>query len=280
MATRTMAERYDASAGRYERWWAPVLRPTALGLLDEVGSRLEGREPDRILDLGAGTGTLTRSAVRRWPTANLIAVDASGGMLRTAEVLADEELAPEQRRRIEYVVAGADRLPIADASVDLVVSSFVLQLVPNRHRVLREVRRVLAPGGTFAWLTWLEGRSGERWRPDEAFDDAVADAGIEEDDPPAEESRSGDVTSIEAAAAQTRRAGFRDVSARERTLAFDWTPQSYLDFLELYDEWDLFSSLAGAERTRLRRAAERRLGRLRASDFEWRVPVVEVIARR
>lgn len=276
-----MAERYDASAARYERWWAPVLRPTALGLLDEVERLLHDRRPlDRIVDLGAGTGTLTRGIVRRWPGARVTAVDASAGMLRTGEALADEELSADERVRIDYAVAAADRLPLAEASVDVVVSSFVLQLVPNRHRVLREVRRVLAPGGTLAWVTWLEGRSGERWRPDEAFDDAVADAEIDEDDPPADEPRSGDVTSVEAAAAQTRRAGFRDVRARERTLAYDWTAQSYLDFLELYDERDLFASLSAAERSRLRRAAERRLGRLRPADFQWRVPVVEVIARR
>ncbi len=275
-----MAERYDASAARYERWWAPVLRPTALGLLDEAERRLAGRPPARILDLGAGTGTLARDAVRRWPGATVTAVDASGGMLRTAEALAGEELGPDERRRIAYVVAAADRLPLVDASVDLVVSSFVLQLVPNRHRVLREVRRVLEPGGMLAWVTWMRARPGERWRPDEAFDDAVADAEIDEDDPPPDEPTSGDVASVEAAAAQTRRAGFRDVRARELTLAHDWTPESYLDFLELYDEWDLFSSLSPGERSRLRRAAERRLGRLRPADFQWRVPVVEVIARR
>jgi CDP-ribitol ribitolphosphotransferase len=56
--------------------------------------------------------------------------------------------------------------------------------------------------------------------------------------------------------------------------------QSYLDFLELYDEWDLFSSLSTGDRSRLRHAAERRLRRLRPADFQWRVPVVEVIARR
>jgi SAM-dependent methyltransferase len=275
-----MAERYDASAARYERWWAPVLRPAALGLLDAAAEALGSREPATIVDLGAGTGTLTRAAVRAWPAAHVVAVDASGGMLGAAEALADEELTPQERARVEFVIADGERLPLPDGSVDLVVSSFVLQLVRNRHRVLREARRALAPGGMLAWLTWLAGPAGERWRPDEAFDDAVADAGIEEDDPAGEEPRSGDIRSVDAAAAETRRAGFRDVRVRDRTLAHDWTAQSYLDFLELYDEWDLFSSLRPGERARLRRAAQRRLGRLRPTDFAWRVPVVEVIGRR
>jgi len=274
-----MADRYDASAARYERWWAPVLRPTALALLEAVNGAVDGRDPTRVLDVGAGTGTLSRAIVARWAGAHVTALDASGGMLRAAEGIAAEELRPDERARLEFLVAPADRMPLEDASVDLVVSSFVLQLVPDRFRALREIRRVLRPGGTFAFVTWLEARSGERWLPDEAFDDAVADAGIDEDEVD-EEARSGDLPSVDAAAAQVRRAGFRAVEARERTLAHDWTAQSYLDFLELYDEWDLFSSLEPGQRARLRRAARRRFAALRASDFSWRAPVVEVIARR
>jgi ubiquinone/menaquinone biosynthesis C-methylase UbiE len=282
MATRTIAERYDASAARYERWWAPVLAPTALAVLDSVAAALaaNGDGPRRILDVGAGTGTLSRGAVRRWPDARIVALDASRGMLRTAEAIAADELTASERDRIEFVVAAADRMPLEDASVDLVVSSFVLQLVHNRHRALREIRRVLRPGGRLAFVTWLAAPEGERWRPDEAFDDAVADAGIDEDEPEPEEARSGDLPSVEAAASQVRRAGFRSVVARERTLAYDWTPTTYLDFLELYDEWDLFASLGTRDRARLRKAAERRLGRLRRTDFAWRAPVVEVLASR
>lgn len=280
-----MAERYDASASRYERWWAPVLAPTALALLDTVAATLSAGRADSgtpltILDLGAGTGTLTRGVLARWPDARVVALDASAGMLRTNEAINDESVTPSDRERIEYRVAGADRTGLPDASVDVVVSSFVLQLVSNRFRVLREVRRILRPGGLLAFVTWREGRSGERWLPDEAFDEAIGDAGIDEDEPPGEEPRSGDLPSAEAAVAQVRRAGFANVRGRERLLAFDWTAASYLDFLELYDEWDLFSSLTDGERTRLRRAARKRLGRLRADDFRWRVPVVEVTALR
>jgi SAM-dependent methyltransferase len=278
-----MAERYDASAARYERWWAPVLAATAVGLLDPVDEALDGGrgggQPARVLDLGAGTGTLTRAALRRWSGARVTALDASRGMLRVAEALADDELRPDERDRLDLVVASADRVPFPDGTFDLVVSSFVLQLVPDRFRVLHEIRRVLRPDGVLAYVTWLAAPRGERWLPDEAFDDAVADAGIEEDDV-SEEERSGDVPSVEAAAAQARRAGFRDVTARERTLAYDWTAESYLDFLELYDEVELFSILSNGERARLRRAAQRRLGRLRPTDFEWRAPVVEVLGRR
>jgi len=172
---RPIAERYDASAARYERWWAPVLRETALGLLESVDRALDGGAPEHVLDVGAGTGTLTRAAARRWPNARITALDASAGMLRTAEALADEDLRPEDRARIEFVVAGADRMPLPDATADLVVSSFVLQLVPDRFRTLREIRRVLRAGGRLGWVTWLAAPKGERWLPDEAFDDAVAE---------------------------------------------------------------------------------------------------------
>ena len=64
---------------------------------------------------------------------------------------------PDARERFETVVSRSPttcRSP--DGTFDLALSSFVVQLVPNRARVLREVRRVLRPGATFAYVSWLQ----------------------------------------------------------------------------------------------------------------------------
>jgi Methylase involved in ubiquinone/menaquinone biosynthesis len=123
-------ERYDRTASGYARWWAPVLAPAVAELLDEVAGALTGRE--RLLDIGTGTGQLALGALLRWPAATVAGVDASAGMRALAEADADERLGPADRHRFETVTAQADAMPFDDRTFDAALSSFVLQLVPNR----------------------------------------------------------------------------------------------------------------------------------------------------
>jgi SAM-dependent methyltransferase len=271
-----MAERYDSAASRYGRWWAPVLEPTALRFLETVAGQLD-RPPGRVLDIGTGTGVLALAAVQRWPEAKIDALDGSSGMLSAARGRASGVLTNDQLDRLEFVIGRAEELPFIDGSYDVVISSFVFQLVSNRPLALAEARRVLRLGGLLAYVTWLEDTS--EWRPQRAFDDAVDDLRIDEDEI-AEESRSGDLPSPASAAAQLRRAGFHGVEATEELLEYRWTPESYLDFLEEYDEWDLFTSLDAPDRARLRTGARKRFSRLDPSDFHLRTPVVVAIGRR
>ncbi len=131
-------ERYDRIAEGYATWWSPVHRPGTLALLDEVDAELASGAR-RLLDVGCGTGTLAAAAASRWPAVDIDAVDASGGMLAIAERVR-AALEPAAARRIRLAQAVADRLPFEDGSFDVVVSAFVLQLVPSRTRALREMR--------------------------------------------------------------------------------------------------------------------------------------------
>jgi len=100
--------------------------------------------PRTIVDAGAGTGHASRALKRRYPQALVIALDSSRGMLRAA--------ARQQPwlRRFTRLCADAQRLPLADGSVDLIVSNLMLQWC-DPDAVFSEFRRVLAPNGLFCF---------------------------------------------------------------------------------------------------------------------------------
>ena len=104
-------------------------------------------EPRVVLDLGAGTGRVTRELKRRYPRALVIALDLAPGMLREAR------RHQHWWRPFERICADALRLPLADASVDLVFSSLMLQWCEPLGDAIAEVRRVLRPEGFFAFST-------------------------------------------------------------------------------------------------------------------------------
>jgi SAM-dependent methyltransferase len=259
--------RYDRIAAGYARWWAPVLAPTADRLLEQVEAL--GSAARRVLDIGTGTGTLAVAAGERWPGATIDAIDASAEMTTAAAAEADRRLDAPARGRVRFATALADRLPFDDHAFDLVVSSFVLQLVPSRFAALREARRVLRPGGTLAYVTWLQ--EERAFAPDVAFDDALDEVGIGARE---WDGRSGDVPSVAAAVHQLRRAGFHGARASAGRLEHAFDPESYLAFLSEFDEEDLFASLDPDLRERLEHRMRERFRRLSADDFVLRLPVV------
>ena len=268
------AERYDRIADGYARWWAPVIAPAALTALDEVGRAVKAGATS-VLDVGTGTGTLAIEILRRWPQVAVTAIDASSGMIAAAGVQAERQLGSKQRARLDLRVAFADDLGLADGTIDVAVSSFVLQLVPNRARALREVRRVLRPGGVFSWVSWLAHNAP--WAPDSDFDDALEDVGEE---PREWSDRPGDLRDTAAAAAQMRRAGFADVQATASELAHPFTIDGFVGFVSDFDEEDLVQSLPTEVRERFDAALRRRLARRTPAELTLRLPTVAVRGTR
>lgn len=258
--------RYDRLAEGYARHWGPVIRPAAVAVLD----RLPALGPDRLLDIGSGTGALAIEAMRRWPDAAITAADPSAAMLDIARRQA--AALPDGGARLETAIAWADELPFADATFDAAVSSFVLQLVPNRAAALREARRVLRPGAPIAWVAWLTG--GDRFAPDHVVDDVLAEFGF--DPPEPDTGGAGDIASAGSAASSTRRAGFGEVTARKGTVEHRWTPASYLGFLVEFDEESLFSDLDPKERRQVERRLRTQLGKLSQAELTMRLPIVYV----
>lgn len=264
---------YDRWAIEYRDWWAPVIAPSAVGLLDRLAGHVPPSGPTTIVDIGTGTGTLAMAALHRWDGARVVAVDPARRLLEMAGAAAD---AAGLSDRLTTLVGEAGRLPLADESADAAVSSFVLQLTPNRAAAVREAFRVLRPGGVFAHLTWLI--DDEPWEPEDVFDDALDALRIE----PPERSGGSDraYTTPEAAADELRRAGFRSVQAREVWMEHRFTPAGYVDLAEHWTEDDTFASLEQPMRQRLRDEVLRRLEWLPAGALDWRRPLVSALGRR
>jgi len=101
---------------------------------------------DRILDLGCGTGIVSRVLRERLGgAAKIVGLDASAPMIEKARSIAPE---------LDFREGNAMALPFEDGSFELVLCQEMLQFVPDRKAALCEVRRVLSPGGRFLTSTW------------------------------------------------------------------------------------------------------------------------------
>jgi len=155
---------FDRWSGRYERSKQQRLvfdrvHRKVLDLAAPYG------EPSAVLDVGCGSGRLLRAAHRLWPNALLVGVDPSAGMIEAGRALTPAELH----------VTGAESIPLEDASIDLAFSTIAFHHWADPGAGLREVARVLRPGGHFvladnigpAWLARFIGDPRPWPTPDE-----------------------------------------------------------------------------------------------------------------
>src|SRR5450631_3676178 len=103
-------------------------------------SRVVPAAEGRVLEIGVGSGRnlpfYSQSAKR------VIGLDPSPKLLSMARQVARSALVP-----VEFVEGSAEAIPLEDASVDTVVTTWTLCSIPDAQRSLREMRRVLKPGG-------------------------------------------------------------------------------------------------------------------------------------
>jgi SAM-dependent methyltransferase len=115
--------------------FAGVANPFSLGRL---------QPGERVADLGCGSGTDALVAAQMvGPAGHVTGVDMTPEMLARARRAAAELGAAN----VDFVEGELERLPLPDASVDVVLSNGVVDLVPDKDRVFAEIVRVLRPGG-------------------------------------------------------------------------------------------------------------------------------------
>jgi SAM-dependent methyltransferase len=138
------------SAGDYA-----VIGTTLQIVGEELCEALDIRSGQKVLDVAAGNGNASLAAARRW--CDVVATDYVPALLARARERADAE-----RLSIDFREADAEALPFADASFDIVVSTFGVMFTADKDRAAAELVRVSRRGGKIGLANWTpEGFIGE-----------------------------------------------------------------------------------------------------------------------
>ncbi len=116
-------------------------------------ARLAGPKGGVILDAASGTGDMALAAARADKDTRIVGVDFCGEMVKIAETKIG---ASEYRDRIKLAVASCEALPFRDGVFDAATIAFGIRNVRDRKQGLREMLRVLAPGGVLVVLEFSE----------------------------------------------------------------------------------------------------------------------------
>jgi ubiquinone/menaquinone biosynthesis C-methylase UbiE len=152
-----------AVKGRQQAAWASgdyAIVGTTLQIVGEtLCEAVDLRGGQRVLDVAAGNGNATLAAARRF--ADVVSTDYVGALLERGR-----ERAKADRLPVTFQEADAEALPFADASFDVVLSTFGVMFTPDQQRAADEMMRVCRPGGKIGLASWTPpkriSRSGHR----------------------------------------------------------------------------------------------------------------------
>ncbi|HEY1512025.1 MAG TPA: class I SAM-dependent methyltransferase [Solirubrobacteraceae bacterium] len=135
--------------GRYDRMGAVMSFGQDPRWRRALVAGIDPRPDQRVLDVAAGTGLVTAELVRHG-AGQVVALDQSEDMLAGAQVRAARS--PELASRVTFVRGEAERLPFADGEFDALSFTYLLRYVDDRAATMRELARVVRPGGRIGML--------------------------------------------------------------------------------------------------------------------------------
>jgi len=130
---------------------AASLYDSAAVLQKEVGDRILERldliriKPDKILDVGAGTGRCAVALAQRYKHAQVYSLDVAFAMLKQAR--SQTPRLQRWRKKHAWICGDAEHLPLNTDSMDMIFSNLTLQWCPDLDQTFREFRRILRPNG-------------------------------------------------------------------------------------------------------------------------------------
>jgi ubiquinone/menaquinone biosynthesis C-methylase UbiE len=138
-ATFGASDYHGTGPENYQKYFVPAIgRPLA----DDLLAAATLRPGERVLDVACGTGVVTRLAASQVGRAGTVAgLDVNPGMLSVARAVTPSDMA------IDWYETSAEAMPLSDGSFDVVLCQMGLQFVADKLEALREIRRVLKPGG-------------------------------------------------------------------------------------------------------------------------------------
>ncbi|MHB8588556.1 MAG: class I SAM-dependent methyltransferase [Candidatus Dormibacteraceae bacterium] len=211
--TAMLAQRYSQRAEVYDALWSPIIRP--------AGERLVARLPlsrstGSVVDIGTGAGALLPAIRRSAPSAVIVGIDRSEGMLRLAK----------EKHPGPLALMDVQRLALAANCFEVAVVAFVLFHLPYPEQCLAEVNRVLQPGGAVGTVTW----GSEKMPPANAiWDDELQVAGAQVLGLPATDNRAC-CDSIQKMMALLEQAGFLSIKVWSESIEHRWRPEDHFDY--------------------------------------------------
>lgn len=153
---------FDAIKSRQQATWASgdfaVIGTTLQIVGESLAEAVDLRAGERVLDIAAGNGNATLAAARRF--ARVTSTDYVPALLDKGRARAEAE-----GLDVDFRFADAEHLPFADASFDVVLSTFGAMFTPDHARPAREMLRVLRPGGRIGLANWTpEGFIGQLFK--------------------------------------------------------------------------------------------------------------------
>jgi ubiquinone/menaquinone biosynthesis C-methylase UbiE len=144
-ATDPVVREYSEAAEHYDEKWAFYVDATTR----QTMARLSFLRPrDRILDVGCGTGELLTRLAAKYPEARLAGLDPVPEMLEVAKRKLSD--------RVDLRVGWANGLPWPDGSFDVVVSCNMFHYITHPVEAVKEMERVLRPGGKLVITDWCD----------------------------------------------------------------------------------------------------------------------------